>query len=399
MGTNNSYPEDSIWCVIPVLNNKDTVEDIARGCRSYLRQVLVIDDGSSDIDVSALFLGSDVVVLKHEQNRGKGEAILTALRYIKAHGGRFMITIDADGQHYPRDIGKFLPLLRDDTCMVVGCRNFQGEHIPKKSRFGRRLSNFWLKVETGVSINDCQSGFRAYPIRYLSQIKLNGSHYDFETEVLTRMIWAGLKVKTVPIEVWYPQENSQRISSFRPFLDNLRISLMHARLVGRRLLPIPDRKLIRSNEKHTNWKSIFHPLKLIKTLLKENATPGGLALAAAVGIFLGVLPLISIHTIVIIYVASRLHLNKVMAVAIQNLCIPPFVPVICIELGHYMLYGKWITDASLKTIFGQLPDRLWEWFLGSIIIAPLAAVVMGVSIYFIANTLKNKTRLKGHGKD
>lgn len=391
MESNNSRPTNRIWCVIPVFNNKGTVKDIALGCRSFLRQVIVVDDGSTDTDIPALFSGSGIVVLKHERNRGKGEAILTALKYIEARGGRFMITIDADGQHYPRDIEKFLPLLRDDTCIVIGCRRFHGEHIPRKSRFGRRLANFWLRVETGVSISDCQSGFRAYPVRYLSQMKLHGSHYDFETEVLARAIWAGLRIKTVSVDVWYPKTHS-RVSSFRPFLDNLRISFMHARLVGRRLLPFPHRKLVRANIKRADLSILRHPLRLLKTLLEENATPAGLAAAAAVGVFLATLPLLSIHTVVIIYVATRLHLNKVMAVAVQNLCMPPFVPVACIELGHYLRYGRWLTDASFEVVFGQLPDRVWEWLLGSLIIAPIAAAVAGVSVFYTARVVQNKMK-------
>ena len=93
---NNSFSTDHIWCVIPVFNNKDTVKDVALSCRSYLQHILVVDDGSTDTNVSSLFADTDIIVLKHEKNLGKGKAILTALKYIKAQSGRFMITIDAD---------------------------------------------------------------------------------------------------------------------------------------------------------------------------------------------------------------------------------------------------------------------------------------------------------------
>ena len=91
----------------------------------------------------------------------------------------------------------------------------------------------------------------------------------------------------------------------------------------------------------------------------------GLAASAFVSVFLAVLPLLSVHMVVILYVVSRLHLNKVMALAIQNICMPPFVPVLCIELGHYLLYGQWITEVSLRVILWQLKDRVWEWLIGS----------------------------------
>ena len=171
-------------------------------------------------------------------------------------------------------------------------------------------------------------------------------------------------------------------------MDNLRISIMHAQLVLRRLAPIPHKKLIQ-REEDAIYKELFkHPVKVIKFLLHENATPVGLAASAAVGTFLAVLPLLSIHTLVIIYVATRLHLNKVMAVSIQNLCIPPFVPVACIELGYYMRYGRWLTDVSLNTVFGQFAERIWEWLLGSLIVAPVLAVIVGVVVFFVSQALQ-----------
>ena len=229
-------PADRIWCVVPVYNNGRTVKSIADECRLYINNILVVDDGSTDADIPGMFAETDISVIRHKKNRGKGEAIMSAAGYIAAKGGLFMITIDADGQHYPKDLDKFIPLLSDDvSSIVIGCRNFNVENIPGSSRFGRKFANFWLWVETGVSISDCQSGFRAYPVKHLLRLKLHGARFDFESEVLARAVWAGLELKTVEVDVWYP-EPSKRVSAFRPVLDNIRISIMHAGLVGRRIL-------------------------------------------------------------------------------------------------------------------------------------------------------------------
>jgi len=384
-----------IWCAIPVYNNKDTVEAVALECRARIPQVVIVDDGSTDADLEALFSDSDVTVLTHEENRGKGEAILTALRYVKDRGGRFMVTIDADGQHYPRDLEKFIPLLQDDeTAIVVGCRKFEGENVPRASAFGRRFANFWLWLEAGIPVDDCQSGFRAYPVKYLSQLKLSGSRFDFESEVLARAAWAGLQLKTVDIDVWYP-EPRLRISSFRPILDNLRLGWMHARLVGRRLLPFPHRRLLPSSETRLDPRALLHPIKMLKGLMKENATPGLLAASAGVGTFLAVLPLISVHTLVILYVATRLQLNRMMAVSIQNLCMPPFMPMICIEVGYHMRYGRWLTEFSPTVIFGELHHRLFEWLLGSLVVAPVAAVLVSGIVFLGAWALQTGAGRRG----
>jgi glycosyltransferase involved in cell wall biosynthesis len=387
---------DKIWVVIPVFNHKDTVKDVALGCRAYFNNVLVVDDGSTDIDVTSVFKGTGIPVLRHDKNLGKGSAIKTALDYLRTRDARFMITIDADGQHYPKDLEKFIPLLADDESFIlVGSRNFNSPNITERSRLGRRLANFWLTIETGVSVDDCQSGFRAYPLIYLLRMKLKGAYYDFETEILARACWSGLTIKTVPIEVWYPKPN-KRISHFKVFLDNFRITLMHIRLVARRLLPLPYPRLIYDKNLNLVKYKLNSPIKLIQTLLSENANPIGLAASASLGVFLATLPLVCVHTLIILYFATRLHLNKIMALAIQNLCVPPFVPIICIELGHFMIYGRWLTDVSWNAVFGQVGMRLWEWFLGSLIVAPILGTLAGFFVYLIAQGSQEK--LLKHGK-
>lgn len=388
MPQNNINSTKRIWCAVPVYNNKETVRSIVEGCRSILENVVVIDDGSTDADVKSLLAGIDIAVLRHDKNSGKGKAILTAARYIEEQGGDYMITIDADGQHNPADIKKFVALIEDKYLgIIIGSRNFDTENVPGKSRFGRRFANFWLHIETGVHIDDCQSGFRAYPVTYLNQLKFSGSHYDFEAEVLAKAAWAGLQLRTVDVEVIYPKPE-HRVSSFRPFLDNLRISHIHAMLIGRRLLPWGHRRLV--EQKKIDFKMLRHPGKLLKMLLTENATPGGLAMAAAVGAFFAILPLLFMHTFVIIYVSTRLNLNKVISVNVQHFFMPPFVPAICIEVGYYLRHEKWLTELSLETVFAQFSDRLFEWFLGSLIIAPVGAVLTGSIIFFITALIKKQ---------
>jgi hypothetical protein len=79
-----------------------------------------------------------------------------------------------------------------------------------------------------------------------------------------------------------------------------------------------------------------------------------------------------------------------MAVNIQHLCMPPFVPLACIEIGYYMRNGRWLTEISMNSVFGQLTDRLFEWLLGSLIIAPVAAVTVGGSVFLSALALQKR---------
>ncbi len=394
---NSTAQDDRIWVAVPVFNNGSTVKEVVAGCRSMVGHVVVVDDGSTDADVAALLAGLDVVVLKHDKNRGKGRAILTASRYIEERGGVYMITIDADGQHDPRDITRFADEMRDrKPALIIGCRNFDTENVPASSRFGRKFANFWLKVEAGITVDDCQSGFRVYPVQYLNRLNFRGARYDFEAEVLAKAAWAGLDLRMVPVSVRYPKPE-ERVSSFKPFLDNARLSCIHSMLVVRRLIPLPHKQLV-DMKGPFDLSLLKHPGKVLKLLLEENATPEGLAASAAIGVFLGVLPLLFLHTVVILYVSLRLNLNKVVSLNVQHIAMPPLVPALCIETGYYLRHGQWLTDLSFRTVFEQFSSRLYEWFLGSLIIGPVLAVVIG-GIVFASSLLIRKARYAYGAKD
>ncbi len=371
-----------IWCAVPVYNNPDTVADVVRRCCEQVPHVVVVDDGS-DRPVQDLLDDLPVTVLRHETNRGKGAALLTALRYIHVHDGDWMISLDADGQHNPEDIQTFLPHLQADPAAIyIGARDFNTPNVPGSSRFGRSFSNFWVQLETGKSLPDTQSGFRAYPVDLVSRLPLHGDHYDFEIEVLVRAAWAGLALRSVAVSVRYPPEN-ERVSSFDKRKDNLRLSRMHARLVGRRLVPWPAKRLVK-RDLFTWWDLLKNPRRCIRMLLHENATPPGLAVAAGVGILLGTLPLIALHSVAILYVTARLNLNKVMALSIQNLCAPPFVPILCIEVGHLICRGSFFIPNDPKSVFADLHEHLFHWLVGSLVMAPLLALLAAWAVYRIA---------------
>ena len=233
-----------IWVVIPVYNHSGTLLDVVQKTLKYTDNVLVVDDGSEDSDISLLLKDINVKVLKHEKNRGKGAALRTAAEYLQNNtNASYIITLDADGQHSPDDIQKFLPYITPETKnIILGNRDFSTSNVPEKSKFGRKFSNFWIKLETGKEVFDSQSGFRGYPITLLTNTKCLSEHYAFETEILVRGVWAGLDVVNVNISVYYPEKN-KRISHFHPFIDNFRISLIHSRLTLERFI----RKLFRKN--------------------------------------------------------------------------------------------------------------------------------------------------------
>ncbi|MCD4742254.1 MAG: DUF2062 domain-containing protein [Desulfobacteraceae bacterium] len=382
--------KDRIWCVIPVYNNSGTVKNIVEQCSNYINNILVIDDGSNDTDIIELLKDTNASIIQHEKNKGKGSAILTALDFIKKTDALAMITIDADGQHLPSDIPKFIDAINNDPdSLHIGIRDFNQKSIPGSSRFGRKFSNMWFKIETGKDCKDTQSGFRAYPVKLISQLKLYGSFFDFEIEIITRASWAQIPLKEINISVIYDSPE-KRISHFNKIKDNIRISLMHTRLVGRRLLPVPHKKLIDKDINRPDLSLVLHPIKFFKILLKENATPMGLALSASVGTIFAVLPLIGLHSIVIIYVTARLHLNKIMALSIQIIYSPPFVPFVCIETGHYILNGCFITEFNFSDLMANWQIYFLDWLVGSLVLVPIYTIVAFFAVYLTAIKIQQK---------
>jgi glycosyltransferase involved in cell wall biosynthesis len=357
-----------VWCGIPVYNNAATIIDVARRSREHIAHVLVIDDGSTDADLRGHLNSLDVAVARHSTNLGKGAALLTAFRYAADHGGEYLITLDGDGQHFPEDIGRLLGQLSPDT-ILLGSRDEVVGAMPFSSRFGREFSDFWICCETGATVVDTQSGFRAYPINDMLSLQLGSRHYNLEVEIITRAIWAGLVVRRVPIRVWYP-DPSQRVSSFRPGLDNLRLSLLHTRLILRQLLPIPHQRLpvapASTKRSAAQWLNHFWT---------ENSSPMGLAVAAALSVLLGIL-LWPWGPIVVPYLAMRLHLNKFVVLATLAICLPRALPAFCIRVGRHVLRA----DVSSFLV----------WFVGSHIVGFLSALALASFVYAAARRFRTE---------
>ncbi|OHB33997.1 MAG: glycosyl transferase family 2 [Desulfuromonadaceae bacterium GWC2_58_13] len=382
----SDFDEDRILIVIPVYNHAATLREVVERCLAIHPRVLVVDDGSSDGALETL-AGLDVRTLRHDRNRGKGAAILTGAREARRLGMSHIVTIDADGQHDPADFPRFVEAMRQHPlALVVGNRDFSVAHVPGSSRFGRQFSNFWLRVQTGKNLPDTQNGFRAYPLFVLHGLKWQETRYSFEIEVLVKAAWAGVELRDVDISVYYPPA-TERISHFRGFVDNFRLTLLNTRLTLRSIAPVPHRKLI-TPEQTMEKVSVLRPLRSLKILLTENSSPFQLAAAGAVGVLLGTVPLIACHTIAILFVSSFFRLNKVAAVTSSQLCMPPIVPALCIEAGYFMRHGEFLTEISMETLGYQGLERVWEWLLGSLILGPAFALVTGVVVYALALLVK-----------
>jgi glycosyltransferase involved in cell wall biosynthesis len=232
--------------IIPAYNHGVQVRGVVEKCLELRLPVIVVNDGSTDSTPSVLASLSGVTVIHHQENQGKGAALLTGFAAALPFAD-WAITIDADGQHDPEDILSLISLIQTvpegQRPLVIGKRVGMGHgNVPWTSRWGRRFGNFWVWISCGKWLSDSQSGFRVYPLPQTLHLGTKARRYQFEVEVLVRAVWFGIPIIEAPVHAIYgsPEE---RVSHFRPWLDFWRNARTFTRLVATRILvPLRLRK-------------------------------------------------------------------------------------------------------------------------------------------------------------
>ena len=222
--------------IIPAYQPSDQLLGLVRQLRSVTpNPIVIVNDGSSS-DRNAVFEGakalSNVTILQHATNLGKGAALKTAfnhslVQYPEAKGA---ITLDADGQHRVEDairVGQ--KLCSEPLNLILGCRKFDREHdVPFRSRFGNQLTRKVFKALTGVAVSDTQTGLRGIPSGFMrTMLRVVSSGYDFETDMLIAAVRQGILIREVLIPTIYLDGNSS--SHFNPLLDSIRIYFVFIR--------------------------------------------------------------------------------------------------------------------------------------------------------------------------
>src|SRR5476649_1990038 len=175
-----------------------------------------------------------IEVIERATNGGKGEAVLDALRRAHAAGIARALVMDADGQHPPEAIERFFDLARENPdALILGCPVF-GPDAPALRVHGRRYGNFFTRVNTGgADVGDSLFGFRVYPVSETVAIMDHirpARRYDFDTEILVRLVWAGFRPLNQPVPVRYFTKAEGGSSYFRYARDNALLIRTHVRL-------------------------------------------------------------------------------------------------------------------------------------------------------------------------
>jgi len=198
--------------------------------------ILLVDDGGGakyrEI-FRSLALLEGVSVLTHVVNLGKGAALKTGMNQAACcfPDSVGVVTADADGQHSAADILKLAAALRTTpTQVVMGARGFDA-NVPFRSRFGNTLTRYIMRAVTGQKLSDTQSGLRGIPLPFIpSLLKLRATGYDFELDMLVKCKDTGQRIREVPIETIYIENN--RSSHFNPLRDSMRIYFVFIRFLA-----------------------------------------------------------------------------------------------------------------------------------------------------------------------
>jgi glycosyltransferase involved in cell wall biosynthesis len=350
------------------------------GVLGYTENIIVVNDGSTDSTLKILNDYHQISVINLPENKGKGNGLKIGFRKAKELGYHHAITIDSDGQHYPDDIPVFVEALLEEEkdILLIGNRNMSQDGIPKKSSFGNRFSNFWFWFETGIKLEDTQSGYRLYPLHKIPK-KYFTPKFEFEIEIIVRTAWRHVPVKNIPIKVLY--DPAERVSHFRPFKDFTRISILNTILVTITLLYIIPRNFVNNFRK----KSFKRFIK--EDVLESDGTNRTKAFSIALGVFIGFSPLWGFHTLLTISLAVLFKLNKVLAFVASNVSLPPFIPFIiaaALFLGSPFVHGE-SNILSQEWNFELIKNNLLQYVIGSFILATAMSAISGIATFLFLN--------------
>jgi len=217
-----------IIAVVPAYNEEQTIVDVLTKTRPFVDAIVVIDDGSSDRTAElARVFGATVV--SHKMNRGLGAALGTGFAYARRIGAEAIVTLDADGQHDPKEIPRFFEELQKGADMVIGSRMIKSNGMPRYRRAANMIGNLITLILFGAWVTDSQSGYRAFGPRAIRKINIRTNRMEVSSELVAEAKRNRLAISEIPIQAIY---TAYSLSKGQGFLVGLKTLL---KLVVRRL--------------------------------------------------------------------------------------------------------------------------------------------------------------------
>lgn len=218
-----------VTVILPSYNPDEKLMLVVKGLvEKGFDDIVIVNDGSDEAHREP-FLEAvkypQVTLLNHEVNKGKGRALKTAFTYCMENRPDItgVVTVDGDNQHLPEDIWACAEEMeRKKHTLILGVRDFSGDDVPKKSKYGNNLTKFVFRAFCGLKISDTQTGLRAIPTEYLETMtEVSGERYEYETQMLLILKKSHIPYSEVKITTVYIEENAT--SHFHPIRDSLKI--------------------------------------------------------------------------------------------------------------------------------------------------------------------------------
>jgi glycosyltransferase involved in cell wall biosynthesis len=200
------------YALIPAFNEEENIKEVILRLRKHKNvNIIVIDDGSTD-STSKIARKLGAILVRHETNKGKGEAIKTGFQYIlKNHPeAKYIVLIDADMQYFPEETAKILkPLEENEADYVTGYRN------PKSIPYANRMGNFGWRILFNLlfrtNLKDTNCGYVGMTKEAMKKIRKIHGGYIIENTMLRDAVKNKLRIKQVPVKVVYRQ---RRVGKF-----------------------------------------------------------------------------------------------------------------------------------------------------------------------------------------
>lgn len=261
------------FVVVPCLNEARAIRNLLEGVLAHCRDVIVIDDGSTD-DTAAIVAQLPVTLIRHPERRGKGEALRAGFHAALQRGASGVLTMDGDGQHDPADIPRILAAARQfPGAMIIGARMLERHRQPNARRRANDFADWGISWGCGRPVADTQSGQRWYPRAAVQLVDLPAQDFVFEAAVLIAAS-RDLDMSVVSIPILCRYDSDARHSHFRSVRDTLRITWHTFRRV------VHYGRVVRSyRASHGRPPQVYDPERLLATppaarLAGATAPPG-----------------------------------------------------------------------------------------------------------------------------